>query len=328
MKIARLRVAFYVLLACDLALLGWQGQACGEAAAAPPEAAAQHLGLALMQTKAAAKAAAAPRPLAPRANSTREAAGAARRGAGPAPKAAAAAEWAETDVGLARLRAGGPRPEAGAAGSARLTGLTGLAGAAATVVSVSVDDVMWFLPFAVHRRRGSFILFYVLCSQFVVLLAALYFGADALLGWAWPSVPVYGVVKRGSASLLLVYAVVLFRQWCLEEQCEEEPEAQMVEKVAARKDKEQPRTLTQLFVITICGSLDNLVVYVSLLMLRTVAPSQLVVGALLGSAVVVLICLGAGLVKPLVSFVEQIPLWCVLLAVCTWSAIGLARAAA
>jgi len=199
-----------------------------------------------------------------------------------------------------------------------------MAASLAAVFMISFDDVMWLLPFAVHRRKQRFMCFYLFCMQLVVLAACLAVDFEILLAKVLPAnVPINQLFQWFSTSLLVFYTAYLFIEWRSEQDSAGASARAVLEQqkgpINEPARKEQKRTLIQLFVISSCGSINNFTVYAMLLMSHLVSGPQLVVAVVLVSALVVALCLCAGQVRPVVTFIEGIPLWCIMTAVCTWS---------
>jgi len=199
-----------------------------------------------------------------------------------------------------------------------------MAASLAAVFMISFDDVMWLLPFAVHRRKQRFMFFYFSCMQIVVLAACLAVDFEILLAKVLPAnVHINQLFQWCSTSLLVCYTAYLFIEWRSEQDTAGAAARAVFEQqkgpINEPARKEQKRTLIQLFVISSCGSINNFTVYAMLLMSHMVSGPQLVVAVLLVSALVVAFCLCAGQVRAVVTFIEGIPLWCIMTAVCAWS---------
>jgi len=93
-------------------------------------------------------------------------------------------------------------------------------------------------------------------------------------------------------------------------------------KMSRKKDK---TTVGQLITFSIFGNLDNLVLYVMLLLSSAFSPVQLLVGVLICSLVVVSICLGASMLTIVAYVFENIPVWLIMAFACTWSFVALAQ---
>jgi len=91
------------------------------------------------------------------------------------------------------------------------------------------------------------------------------------------------------------------------------------EKVATQKE---PTTFS-LITVALLGSLDDLSVFFGLLLSGTFNPYNLLVGVFLGSIVVVLICIGATFLRPVVWVIERIPLFVIIGLFTIWTVIGL-----
>jgi len=81
-------------------------------------------------------------------------------------------------------------------------------------------------------------------------------------------------------------------------------------------------TSWRLITVSLLGSLDDFAVFVSLLLSGIMSALQLSIGVLLGSFVVVSICMAAGKLACVVNIVEKIPLWAVIGAFSLWTYIS------
>mmetsp|Transcript_40804 Transcript_40804/g.64695 ORF Transcript_40804/g.64695 Transcript_40804/m.64695 type:complete len:442 (+) Transcript_40804:67-1392(+) len=81
-------------------------------------------------------------------------------------------------------------------------------------------------------------------------------------------------------------------------------------------------TITKLFTIAMMGSMDDFAVFVSLMLSDVMSAPQLMVGVLLGSMIVVVLCAGAGLFRCVVRAIEKVPLWCIIGAFAIWTYIS------
>merc|ERR1712032_1559739 len=81
-------------------------------------------------------------------------------------------------------------------------------------------------------------------------------------------------------------------------------------------------TMRRLLTVSLLGSLDDFAVFVSILLSGLVSVVQLFLGVLLGSIIVVMICVAAGKLSCLVSLIERVPLWVIIGAFSTWSYIS------
>merc|ERR1712217_372145 len=81
-------------------------------------------------------------------------------------------------------------------------------------------------------------------------------------------------------------------------------------------------TLKRLLTVSLLGSLDDFAVFVSILLSGLVSAVQLFLGVLLGSLIVVMICVAAGKLSCLVSLIERVPLWVIIGAFSTWTYIS------
>jgi len=81
-------------------------------------------------------------------------------------------------------------------------------------------------------------------------------------------------------------------------------------------------SLCQLFTISMFGSLDDMAIFVSLMLSGVLSYGHLAVGVLVGSLIVVAVCVGVGLVGCIARTVEKIPLWCIIGTFAIWTYVS------
>ena len=77
----------------------------------------------------------------------------------------------------------------------------------------------------------------------------------------------------------------------------------------------------ELVIVAIFGSFDDLAVSTSLVLGGTIPVHALLLGVLLGSCIIVMICTAANLVRPLVNLLAKIPLWSIVGAFSIYTAV-------
>merc|ERR1712217_1022806 len=90
-------------------------------------------------------------------------------------------------------------------------------------------------------------------------------------------------------------------------------------KVEQDKASSTKLSLCSLFTISMFGSLDDFAVQVSLMLSGVLSAPQLSGGVLLGSLIVLMVCMGAGTLKCVVRVLERIPLWSIIGAFAIWT---------
>jgi len=196
-------------------------------------------------------------------------------------------------------------------------------GAAITIkLSSSIDDVVWLAPFLTNntsssaRMQNAFIYISVCLTQTCVAMAIAYSG-DSLVSMLtkdaknmWSTDKILTVI---AGSLLALYAVKLTYEYVQERMQEasadgdgkeeEDPELEMDEP----KVDEAKQTQT-LFVIAFLGSVDDLTLFVPMLVGKGFDMVQLVVGGLIAATAIVMLCLFVGLCKPVADCLSKVPL--------------------
>jgi len=216
-----------------------------------------------------------------------------------------------------------------------------------TLAAVLFPDIVWLLPFTVYGgKKRTFLLLYACCVQMSALVAWLGTGVVFSLSRLAPAtLPLHQVIQWSSILPLLAYTAYLFKEWFYEESDKEDVEGKptvgtdgqgahieedsqkhcatevpygSAEKLLANR-KVARFTLCKFSVICIFGNLDSLAVYNMALLTHMVTGPQLMLTLLFSSMLVILTCLCASMLKPVVSLIQRIPLWCTMLAVCSWS---------
>merc|ERR1711988_309196 len=80
------------------------------------------------------------------------------------------------------------------------------------------------------------------------------------------------------------------------------------EEEGEEKQRPKDRDPTQLFVIAFIGSVDDLTVFVPMLVGKAFDLVQLMLGAFIAASAIVLICLFVGLCKPIADCLSAVPL--------------------
>lgn len=194
-----------------------------------------------------------------------------------------------------------------------------------------LDDPVWYLPFAADRARSwRFGLVYVSLMQSPVLVAWGLVALVGALGKSVPAVPFPLLMKVASATALAMYT--LFQYWEWRKLCEasasetSEPpvdgadnpnEAQV--RLEGEQRKVEARTYRQLVTITCLNNLNNISIFVSMLLALTSTVVELAVATLIASCMVVVVSMVVGSMPVVIDFLERMPLWVVLLLVVVWS---------
>jgi len=189
-------------------------------------------------------------------------------------------------------------------------GSSALVMATMTALSLSCDDVVWFMAFMTgkNKRRNAFV--YLVMMEFNVVFASALQWLSVVVGKAL-DVGLSRWLQVASAVAISVYTVKLFFEWRAEQAGQGQDEA----------DDEAPssgRSVRDLAVIAFMGSLDNFAVFLSLLLSGTLTAPQLFGGVFFQSIIVVSICGGLGSVASVARFVDKIPLFMIIGALALW----------
>jgi len=207
--------------------------------------------------------------------------------------------------------------------------LLGLFSAITMKMTASIDDIVWLAPFlAVPRSRvAKHVLVYMWVCMFMGVLAlamsrAGVAGLNAMSssssGWSSEK-----LLTVASGTSLMIYGIYLACEYAQERATEvEEAEEQeiLVSKFGAtyteqnfKKSPKSPDKLTpmNLFVMSFLGNLDDLTLFLPMLLGKAIDWSQLILGVLISSMAMVTLCLSMTLLKPVTYFFRQIPLWAI-----------------
>mmetsp|Transcript_66280 Transcript_66280/g.146802 ORF Transcript_66280/g.146802 Transcript_66280/m.146802 type:complete len:251 (+) Transcript_66280:189-941(+) len=226
--------------------------------------------------------------------------------------------------------------------------IAGLVSAFLIKISSSIDDVVWLAPFLTSNSskliitQNTIIYTSVCLVQTLVATVIAYSGRAAVKfltrgnKHAWSTEKLLTVV---AGSLLAVYSIKLLYEYiqeCREGDDEEKGEASpesgrykqvpsaedggvelinaaateidcpsKPDNVLDKADKEKQQTL---FVIAFIGSVDDLTLFVPMLVGKGFDLVQLVLGAFIAASVIVTLCIFIGLCKPIADCLSKVPL--------------------
>mmetsp|Transcript_6633 Transcript_6633/g.11561 ORF Transcript_6633/g.11561 Transcript_6633/m.11561 type:complete len:267 (-) Transcript_6633:94-894(-) len=223
--------------------------------------------------------------------------------------------------------------------------LAGLSEAIMLKLGSSVDDVLWLAPFLTSnvtramRIQNSLIYVGVCMCQTVAAMLIAYSGEEVVekitnqSKHAWSADKILTV---GAGTLMALYAMKLTYEYIqeLKEQREEAEQEEMntielgrgSEKKALTSGSDLESTDTSssgvetpqdvagksrqwtLFVITVIGSMDDLTLFVPMLLGKGLHGVELMLGALIAATAIVFLCVFVGLCKPIADFLSSIPL--------------------
>jgi len=210
----------------------------------------------------------------------------------------------------------------------------------ATLVKIvcSIDDVVWLAPFLAGRSRRdvmihSAIYVWVCFIQALIALGLSHGGTellDTLLGSKsnWSTEKVLTVT---SGLMLFMYGAYLASFDCKCKAKTESPEdtdndgdfkrqfgdlegadtevSQLLPGGDSNSDKSKSFTARSLIVIAFIGSLDDLTLFVPLLVGKAIGWMQLILGAGLATCMIILVCLSLTCCTTVTSFLSRLPLW-------------------
>jgi len=226
--------------------------------------------------------------------------------------------------------------------------IAGVGYAISIKLSSSIDDVVWLAPFLTNnqssaaRLHNAAIYISVCLTQTVVAMAIAYSG-DSLVGMltknakdAWSTDKILTVF---AGSMLAIYSVKLTYEYLTEEEedaekseevatedlddeesskekelalmgseQDSEEDSSINEKELHRQEKAEHNRTQTLFIIAFLGSVDDLTLFVPMLVGKGFDMVQLLIGGLIAASAIVLLCVFLGLCKPVADCLSKIPL--------------------
>jgi len=224
----------------------------------------------------------------------------------------------------------------------------GTFGATLVVLCVCSDDIIWLLAFLAGTEKAKYVAFYMFTMVFmwafsyfltlvVMVFSLKYTGAD-VVEWAM-------MVSAVFLSLLTLKFLHEYIYGGLEEveegknetQCEivtlqrdgttlesDTHEAADVEqsaevlhqeedaKTMVRTSKSVNRSLSNLFLVSIAGNVDNIAIYITILLNETFTPLELCLGTVIAGVVVSALTLGLSRFEFIMTLIGRIPLWVII----------------
>merc|ERR1712039_187439 len=103
-------------------------------------------------------------------------------------------------------------------------------------------------------------------------------------------------------------------------------DAQALAETKASSEGEAPSasafTMRRLLTVALLGSLDDFAVLVSLMLGTVFKAWELFIGNLLGSIIVILLCIAVGRCSCVVGLLERVPLWCIIGILSAWTYVS------
>lgn len=216
--------------------------------------------------------------------------------------------------------------------------MQGLASAICLKLTSSVDDVAWLTPFFIYSetraaKLQSVAVYIGVCVMQALAASLLASSGDWLVSAlsrgdsaAWSS---QRILTVGAGTLLALYSVKLGKEDCEErggdgQECatadrtqrlaEAGQDVEVGDAIAAREISAsvdvapQSRRSRPLFVIAFLGSLDDLTLFVPMLVGKGMNVIEVVIGSTIAASVIVLLCVFVGLCKPIAKCLNAVPL--------------------
>jgi len=225
----------------------------------------------------------------------------------------------------------------------------GTLGATLVVLCVCSDDIIWLLAFLAGTDKAKYVAFYLFTMVFMWALSYLmtlvvmgfslkYTGAD-VVEWAM----VVSAVFLSLLTLKFFHEYISGGQEDVEEgkketQCEivtlqrdstalesdihetadvERESAEVFHqeedaKTMVRSSKSVNRSLSNLFLVSIAGNVDNIAIYITILLNETFTPLELFLGTVIAGVVVSALTLGLSRFEFIMDLIGRIPLWVII----------------
>lgn len=218
--------------------------------------------------------------------------------------------------------------------------LAHIGAAFAAVFTMCTDDLLWFMPFAIHERKKTFCVWYVIFMELTVLVSCSLVGLVAWADQIWPDNPLQLIMELASTAFLAYYTVSLAVEWYYDSDSDDNNDEQKDvnqereenvdqanddvrkegQEILPQTHKSRTRTVTELMLISVLGNLDNFTLYIALLFAGVFSGPELMFGAFLSACLVCAICVGLSWLDIIRRVFEYIPLWAILGVITIWSA--------
>ena len=86
--------------------------------------------------------------------------------------------------------------------------------------------------------------------------------------------------------------------------------------------EEARRSSYRLFVVALCGTLDDMTMFAAVILGKSIMWPALFCGAMLATAIIVFACWQISLYKPFADCIQKIPMWAMLTALSLYILIG------
>lgn len=216
---------------------------------------------------------------------------------------------------------------------ATLSWFLGMFSAVAIKLTSSIDDVVWLAPFmAVPRKlqiKHAIIYVWVCFFQAILALAISHAGETGLNALStsnrgWSSNKILTLAAGGS---LVFYGFYLAYEYCQDGRKIDTEELKgfihqsesELDSIGARQKAQmtswRARELStqSLFIVAFLGSLDDLTLFVPMLVGRAMSWVQLMIGTLFAATSIITVCVFLAMFKPIAAFLQRLPLYAIIL---------------
>lgn len=219
--------------------------------------------------------------------------------------------------------------------------LPGIGAAIMLKLTSSIDDVLWLAPFLTRRERKvaklrNAAIYVGVCLAQTLVATAIACSGDSLVSDLTKHIPGAWTSQRiltvGAAGLLSLYTLKLGVEYFhgdgekessetgerpqpqpQEENGVEAPNAsdltqELVEVEVAQNESGRSRAL---FMVAFLGSVDDLTLYVPMLVGKEMDLIELLIGGFVAASAIVLLCVFVGLCRPIAKCISSVPLVCI-----------------
>lgn len=194
--------------------------------------------------------------------------------------------------------------------------VAGVLGASVALLGINVLDVVWVLPYMVHKVHGTFnILFYMLVGQLFVVLSILFVIIRGPADGSAEHEHYVKILDTITAILLVVYAMYCFYEEVFsgpQKSVENPNEGDFANKVSEEEkdgNSSVDASNTKFMVLVVLGSFDQLAVYVPVLTTRILTSLELEIGVLVSTLLAVGLCFVIGQSSYIARLLSGIPMW-------------------
>jgi cadmium resistance protein CadD (predicted permease) len=175
-------------------------------------------------------------------------------------------------------------------------------GAMVLVLIMCSDDVVWLLPFFVGDEKHWYALFYIFTMFFMWLLSSSITFSVQGFAAAHADTPIGPIAETISAVVLILLTLKLFIEWYYEEDDDDDDD----EKENSAKGMQ---SYSKLFFVAFAGNLDNIGVYIPILLHAVFGYWELLIGVLSAAIIIAAITLGLSQLQSLIDVITKVPLW-------------------